>query len=76
MKLDEAITRGQAGDWLEAQVRVSPSNRQRWFVMLQDSALKSYILADRNDQPIETSDLNELLALLRSLGLKEFTVYL
>ncbi|GAB5450977.1 MAG: hypothetical protein Hals2KO_13050 [Halioglobus sp.] len=56
-------------------MRVSPANPKEWFVMLYDDDNKAYVLADNDDKPITTVDLNELAHLIRSLGLKEFTTF-
>ncbi|MBN7796404.1 hypothetical protein [Parahaliea mediterranea] len=76
MKLNEAIELGKQGRWEAAQVRVSPGNREQWFVMLRDTEQKSFILADNEDTPIATEDMNSLVELGRTIGLKEFTVFL
>ena len=76
MKLNEALKLGKMGRWQETQVRVSPGDRSQWFVMLQDTEKKSFILADNEDQPIVTRDINELVNVIRSIGLKEFTIFL
>lgn len=76
MKLDEAIRLGKEGEWREAQVRVNPSSLAQWFVMLHDGRDKSFILADEDDKPIATDDLNQLVPLIQSVGLKDFTVFL
>lgn len=74
MKLNEAIELGKVGSWQDAQVRISPGSRDQWFVLLQDVYHKSFILADNDDQPIASEDMNALVQLIRSIGLKEFTV--
>lgn len=76
MKLNEAIELGKQGRWETAQVRVSPGNPEQWFVMLRDVEQKSFILADNEDSPIATEDLNSLAELARDIGLKELTVFL
>jgi hypothetical protein len=76
MKLNEATALGEQGHWQEAQVRISPSNRAQWFVMLNDSQHKSFVLADNDDRPIATENMTALAELIRSIGLKEFTVFL
>lgn len=76
MKQDNAVALGKTGVWEEAQVRVSPGNRQQWFVMLRDHHGKSFVLADNDDDPIATADLNVLVQLIKSLGLNDFTVFL
>lgn len=76
MKLDNAVALGKENRWKEAQVRVNPGSRKQWFVMLCDDCNKTFILADNGDNPIATDDLNALVQLIRSLGLKDFTVFL
>ncbi len=76
MKLDNAIALGKEGAWQGAQVRISPGSRSHWFVMLQDIHSKTFILADNDDQAIATEDLSALASMIRSLGLKNFTVFL
>lgn len=76
MKLDDAIALGKDGLWQEAQVRVSPASRSQWFVMLRDVHNKSFILADNDDTPVAIDNLDALVAVIQSLDLKNFTVYL
>lgn len=76
MKLDEAVRLGKQGEWREAQVRANPASMSQWFVMLHDSHKNSFILADNFDTPIATEDMNELVVLIQSFGLKDFTVFL
>jgi hypothetical protein len=76
MKLNEAITLGQARAWQEAQVRMNPGNRSQWFVMLLNSHNKSFILADDHDSPITIDDMNALAELIKSIGLKDYTVFI
>lgn len=76
MKLNEAIELGKTGHWQDAHVRVSPGNRKQWFVMLRDKNYRSFVLSDNDDQPIATEELNSLVELIRSIDLKEMTVFL
>lgn len=76
MKLDNAVALGETGVWDEAQVRLSPGSRAQWFAMLRDIYGKSFVLADNDDKPIATDDLNSLAELIKSLGLNDFTVFL
>ncbi|QIB66886.1 hypothetical protein [Kineobactrum salinum] len=76
MKLNEAIEMGKTGCWRDAQVRLTPGSRSKWFVMLHDTRYKTYVLADDEDRPIADEDLNTLSRLIQTIGLKEFTVCL
>ncbi|TXS95828.1 hypothetical protein FV139_08175 [Parahaliea maris] len=75
MLLDEAITLGEQGTWHEVQVRPRPGSTAQWFVMLRDIHGKSFILADNEDNAISSDDMNEIAQLVRSMGQKEFTVF-
>lgn len=76
MKLNKAITKGKLGAWKDAQVRMNPGDRSQWVVMLRNSHNKSFIIADDNDNPITTDDMNKLAELIKSIGLKEYAVFL
>lgn len=76
MKLDDAITLGKTGTWTEAQIRPDPQNRNLWFVMLRDAQHRSFMLADNDDIPITSTDVNTLAQLIKSVGLKEFIAFL
>lgn len=75
MTLDEAVDAGEGGRWLDAQLRVSPSNCDEWFVLLRDRDYKSFVLLDNEQRPIAMSDLNSLARCVQSVGLREFTVF-
>lgn len=76
MKLNKALKQGKIGRWKDAQVRISPEGQNQWFVMLQDTDHKSFILANDDDQTITSENIDTLAQLIRSIGLKEFTVFL
>lgn len=76
MKLSEALTLGANGHWQDAQVRVNPGDPNQWFVMLIDAGYKSFFLVDEDDKPITSDNITALAELIRSIGLKEFTVFL
>lgn len=75
MKLNNAVALGNEGAWKEAQVRMSPGSGTQWFVMLHDSHGKVFILADDDDNAIAVDDVNSLVRLVQSVGLKTFTVH-
>ncbi|MFT5888643.1 MAG: hypothetical protein ACI9BO_001466 [Zhongshania sp.] len=55
---------------------MNPGNRSQWFVMLLNSHNKSFILADDHDNPITIDDMNALAELIKSIGLKDYTVFI
>lgn len=75
MKLNSAIALGKEGVWKEAAVRMSPGSTTQWFIMLHDIHSKAFILADNDDAAIATDDVNALVQLIQSVGLKTFTVH-
>ncbi|MFA7552619.1 MAG: hypothetical protein WCY88_00125 [Spongiibacteraceae bacterium] len=76
MKLNNAIAMGETGAWKEAQIRANPGSRSQWFVTLYNDQNKSFILADNDDNPITVDDINVLTQLIKSIGLKELTIFL
>lgn len=75
MKLNNAMALGNEGAWKKAQVRMSPGSKTQWFVMLHDIHSKAFILADNDDNAIATDDVNTLVKLIQSVGLRTFTVH-
>lgn len=76
MKLNDAIAMGKESVWIEAQVRANPGSLAQWFVTLRNTSNKYFILADDDDDPITMDDMNALAELIKSIGLKEFSVFL
>lgn len=76
MKLNDAIAMGKTGSWKEAQIRTNPGSLSHWFVTLHNDQNKSFILADNDDRPITMDDINELSRLIKSIGLKQLTLFL
>lgn len=74
MTLSEALERGKNKYWSHANIRRNPSNRNQWFVMLACNNQKPYMLVDDQENPIVSEDLNHFVELIRTLGIREFTV--
>lgn len=76
MKLSKAIDKGKNKHWLCANIRKNPSSPTEWFVTLVDKNQLSYMLVDDNENPVLSRDLNYFTDTLKSIGVREFTVFL
>lgn len=76
MKLSEAIVKGRAKYWIGAHIRKNPGEPRNWFVMLLNRNAKQFMLVDENEAPIINDDFNELVTLLKQVGVSEFTTFL
>lgn len=76
MKLSAAIDKGKNKHWLCANIRKNPASPTEWFVMLVDKNQLSHMLVDDNEIPVLSRDLNCFTDALKSIGVREFTVFL
>ncbi len=76
MKLSEAIERGKAKSWLHANIRRNPSSPTQWFVMLTDKNQMPRMLVDDQENPIVSENLNYFVELMKSLNIREFSVFI
>ena len=76
MKLSDALEKGKAKHWQSADIRKNPSSPTQWFVMLADKDQRHHMLVDDSENPIVHLDLNYFTALLKRIGVREFTVFL
>ncbi len=76
MKLSDAIEKACNKYWLSASLRKNPSLPTQWFVMLIDKNQRLHMLVDDDENPIINHDLNHFIDVLKSIGIREFTVYM
>ena len=74
MKLSDAMEHGKNKYWSHAHIRRNPSNPSQWFVMLACNKEKPHMLVDDHENPIVSKDLNHFVELIKTLGIREFTV--
>lgn len=75
MKLSKAKELHIAKKFVGVDIFRNLSNRDEWFVMLHKDSGKSFILADDEDVPIVSKDLEKLLLLLKSIGIGQASVH-
>ena len=71
MKLSEAKQLATAGKLKSGELLLNPSNHQQWFIMVVETSGKSFIIADEEDEPIVSSQLEGLFKTLKSLGIRK-----
>ncbi|OZG74382.1 hypothetical protein BTA51_05065 [Hahella sp. CCB-MM4] len=71
MKLADAKTLAEAGMLAAAELLRNPSDHTQWFIMIIEKSGKSFIIADDDDQPIVTDELEALFSLLKELGFRK-----
>ncbi len=71
MKLSEAMELYNAGSLRSAELLPNPSDHQQWFIMVTGGSGKSFIIADEDDNPIVTGQLEELFKTLKALGFRK-----
>jgi len=72
------LSRAHEGDvkknFIEAELMRSPSNHKEWFIMLHKRIGKSYMLLNDDDSVIVSSDIDQLLSIIKSLDLRQVIV--
>lgn len=76
MRLTKAIEAGKNKFWLQGHVRKNPSSTAQWFVMLTDKNQMQHMLVDDQENPIVSEDLNRIAEIMKSVGIKEFSVFI
>lgn len=76
MRLSKAIEAGKNKFWLYGNVRKNPSSTAQWFVMLTDKNEMQHMLLDDQENPIVSEDLNRITKIMKSVGIREFSVFI
>lgn len=76
MKLSEAGSLADQGRLVSAELLRNPANHQQWFIMVVEAEGKSFIIADDEDDPIVSDELETLFRTLRQLGFRKASVSL
>lgn len=61
---------------MQVEIMRNPADLEGWIVWVRDEVGKSDLLTDGSDYVLVERDMNELISLLRSLGLKQVGVTL
>lgn len=74
MKRADVKLRMAEGVVIDTQVIVNPAQTSEWIVFFKKPAGRSFFLVDDADQVLSFASLDELIAELRSLGVKRLEV--
>ncbi|NOY71242.1 MAG: hypothetical protein GXP14_02525 [Gammaproteobacteria bacterium] len=75
MKLSRARQQSVMKNLIEAELIRNPSNTSEWFIMLHKKTGKSFMLANDDDSIIVSSDMEQLLSVVKSLGFRQAIVH-
>jgi hypothetical protein len=74
MRISIATERYTLGFFEDITIRQNPSKDSGWFVNLFDNTGMPHILVDELDKPVIETDLNDLVRLLKTMGLKDVRI--
>lgn len=76
MKLSEVKTKILANETLAIEMMRNPGELSEWVIWIRDIDGKSFLLMNEFDRVISTTDANQVLLLLRTLGIKHANIVL
>ena len=65
-----------ADESIAIELMRNPAELSEWIIWIREPSGKSFLLMDESDVVITSTDLNQSLVLLRSLGIKQANVVL
>jgi hypothetical protein len=76
MNLDQARELRANGLLLSAEILPNPSKTGGWFLTILDTTCKSYLIVDDQAQVITVSTVDEMLMIVRAVGLRSVSIRL
>ena len=76
MKLSNAKQKLSAKEAIFFDVMPNPGDLSEWVVWVRERSGKSYLLMNEDESVIESKDANEILSLLKDIGVKSVQVSL
>lgn len=76
MNMQQARTYFLTGYLVNAEMLKNPSNMAQWFVLVQNSSGKSYMLDDEHGHTMVNSSVDELLLVIHEIGFRQVLVHL
>lgn len=76
MKMSEVKEKILANETIAIEMMRNPAELSEWVIWIRDSDGKSFLLMNEFDVAIATTDANQVLLLLRSLGVKHANIVL
>ncbi|HCS63723.1 MAG TPA: hypothetical protein DIW64_06305 [Cellvibrio sp.] len=76
MNLSEVKEKILANETIAIEMMRNPAELSEWVIWIRDGDGKSFLLMNEFDVAITTTDANQVLLLLRSLGVKHANIVL
>ena len=76
MNLEQARELRARGHIVSAEILPNPSKSGGWFLTLLDDTCKNYLLVDDEEQVITVPTADEILMLVRAIGLRSVSIRL
>ncbi len=75
MKREDVKSRNAEGVMFDAHVISNPSNPKEWIVLFKKGAGRSYFLVDDSETIESFAELDRLIEVLKSLGIKRAEIH-
>jgi len=76
MKRSEVKEKLAADEPLAIELMRNPAELSEWIIWIREPSGKSFLLMDESEVVITSTDVNQSLVLLRSLGIKQANIVL
>lgn len=76
MKISEVKEKVLSDDTIAIEIMRNPAELSEWVIWVRESSGKSFLLMNDVDVVIAMTDANQVLLLLRSLGIKRVNIVL
>lgn len=76
MKLSSVKRKLSAKEVIVFDVLSNPGNLEEWIILIREQSGKSHFLVNEDESVIRSKDANEILSLLKYLGVKNVHVSL
>ncbi|WP_039912838.1 hypothetical protein [Cellvibrio mixtus] len=76
MKISEVKEKILANETIAIEMMRNPAELSEWVIWIREGDGKSFLLMDEFDGVMTTTDANQALLLLRSMGIKQANVVL
>lgn len=76
MTVDQARELRTRGLVLSAEILPNPSKSGGWFLTILDDTCKSYLIVDEQEQVITLPNVDDMLGLVRTIGLRNVSIRL
>jgi len=76
MKISDVKEKMLANETIAIEMMRNPAELSEWVIWIRENSGKSFLLMNESEVVITTSDANQALLLLRSMGIKQANIVL